>query len=181
MYMCMPYIPCTCTCMSTVGFGNLFSGCVVIGNATTLSICMDVLVRYVELSDAATRSNEDGRYIAEEEEMVEQKALTIVMCFLNSDIPPKVQVRHETATFYEPMYGAMSSAFVDQCSGWNGARSDKSFQHRLHRAPTLLPTRNACLPDSLHLLEKVRMRKRSARIFTRDGVSWLCMYLFHTS
>ena len=58
-----------------------------------------VLSRYVELSDAATRSNAEGRYIAEEEEMIEHKALTIVSCFLKSEIPPKVQVHFKQSYF----------------------------------------------------------------------------------
>lgn len=50
------------------------------------------LSRFKDLADNAARAAAAGTYTLEDEDYVQQKARSIIDCFLSSQVPPKVQV-----------------------------------------------------------------------------------------
>ncbi|CAH1779331.1 unnamed protein product [Owenia fusiformis] len=57
--------------------------------------------RYRQMVDNATSAAQAGTYRKEDEEMVEQKAFTIICCFIESEIPPKIQINISADTAEE--------------------------------------------------------------------------------
>ena len=59
------------------------------------------------MCDDARNNADSGAYCIEEEKMLENKAKMIVDCFIDSDIPPRVQVIYifnVTGNLYSVMY-----------------------------------------------------------------------------
>ena len=51
------------------------------------------------MADNATECAKTGNYNSDDEKLIQFKARTIIKCFVNSDLPPRVRVR--TFDFYE--------------------------------------------------------------------------------
>ena len=75
-----------------------------------------LLHRYRTLCDDAAQAARAGIYTVHDQELLETKATTIVNCFIDSELPPKVQVeiRVDTGNFMEiPL-----KAFRYECTGY---------------------------------------------------------------
>ena len=85
--MCVCVCVCLCVCVAIT-----YHGCTTTNNNFSRVVAIFLVDRYKEFADAVTFCAKLGNYSKEDELIVKRKAKAIVNCFLDSQIPPKLQV-----------------------------------------------------------------------------------------